>query len=387
MQGIWVDKAGIQIMIPKASFYLLKINNLSNISANILKQEILSLGGDAAIARGALSGKVKKTDCLAMGTLAQFSALRNKLKKQPFGLGGLSSEIATTMANYNRNSFLLDLNKFRLSLGKKTAIMGIVNLTPDSFSGDGIYKLSDFRRQPELIVDHVVKMAQEGADIIDFGGESSRPGARALSIKEELDRTIPVIKILAKRIKIPISIDTYKPEVAKAALDNGALMVNDITGLRNIKMAKLVARYKAAVVIMHMQGNPRTMQQNPRYLSLIDDILDYLREAIEFAISAGIDREKIIIDPGIGFGKTLEHNLQILRSLNELKVLGRPILIGTSRKSFIGKVLNLPPEERLFGTLGTIALAVIKGANLVRAHDVREAKQTLKMVDTILRCQ
>jgi dihydropteroate synthase len=191
---------------------------------------------------------------------------------------------------------------------------------------------------------------------------------------------------LVKKIKAPISIDTYKPQVAKQALDNGAVIVNDIAGLRNPKMAKLIGRYNAAVVIMHMKGNPRTMQNNPVYKSLIDEIIEYLDKAINRAVQVGISREKIIIDPGIGFGKTLEHNLKILKYLKEFKILGRPILVGPSRKSFLGKILNVGPDKRLFGTLSSCILAVKNGANLVRVHDVREVKEALTVTDVILNC-
>jgi dihydropteroate synthase len=226
-------------------------------------------------------------------------------------------------------------------------------------------------------------MIRDGTDIIDVGGESSRPGARPIPIKEELDRTIPVIKALAKKIKVPISIDTSKPEVARQALDNGAVIVNDITALKNPKMAKVIAKYKAGVVIMHMKGNPATMQKNPLYKSLMDEIIEYLDKAINTAIDAGIDREKIILDPGIGFGKALVHNLEILKNLRELKVLGRPILVGPSRKSFIGKILNVGHQERIFGTVSSCVLAVKNGANMVRVHDVKAVKQALKVLDAI----
>jgi len=291
-----------------------------------------------------------------------------------------------------------------------------VNLTPDSFSGDGLYqgsrlKASATRRggpanlyggQGSRIIDFVERLVRDGADVIDVGGESSRPGAKAVPIKEELTRTIPAIKALAKKVKVPISIDTYKPEVARQALDNGAVIVNDITALKNPKMAKIVARYKAGVVIMHMKGDPRTMQKNPTYASLIDEIIEYLDKAINVAIGRGIDREKIIVDPGIGFGKTLGHNLEILKNLRELKILGRPILVGPSRKSFIGKILNVEPRERIFGpsatledhgersrTIGSVSscvLAAENGANIVRVHDVLEVKQALKVADATLNC-
>jgi dihydropteroate synthase len=376
---IKVDPYGIQIMLPKALNYLLKLDSVSNIVANILKQEMLSLGADVAISRDAITGKVKKTDCLIIGNLSQLQRLIQKLQKQPFGLAKLAKDLADTLENYQKENFILDLGRFKLNLGKKTHIMGIVNLTPDSFSQDGLYSGT----VPEGIIKFVEKMVKDGADIIDVGGESSRPGAKPVSPKEELDRTIPVIKILAKKIKVPISIDTHKPEVAKQALDCGAVIVNDITGLKNPKMAKIISRYKAAVVIMHMKGTPRTMQKNPRYKSLIGEIIEYLDRAIKKAQDADIDKEKIIIDPGIGFGKTLEHNLEILKRLSEFKILGRPILVGTSRKSFIGKILNVTAEEIIYGTISSCILAARNGAKILRVHDVNGVKQALKIFDAI----
>lgn len=377
MREIKVDPYGIKIMLPKAVSHLVRINSVSNIAANILKQEMLSLGGDVAIARDALTGKVKKTDCLLMANLAQLNRLNHKLNRQPFGLDKLSGDLSRVLDNYQRDSFVLDLGRHRLNLGLRAHIAGVVNITPDSFSGDGLCRvaLAD-------IADFIEKMIRDGADIIEVGGESSRPGAKPVTIKEELSRVIPVIKKIAKRIKVPLAVDTCKPEVAHAALDNGAVIINDITGLRNPKMSKLAARYKAGVVIMHMKGNPRTMQKNPEYISLIDEVAGYLSKAIESAAGAGIDREKIIIDPGIGFGKALEHNLEILKRLGELKALGRPIMVGTSRKSFIGKILNAGPKERIFGTVASCVLAIKNGAKLVRVHDVKEVKQALRILDS-----
>ena len=383
MQDIGVDPYGIGIMQPKAMHYLMRMNSISNIAANILKQEMLSLGGEVAVARGALTGKLKKTDCLLMGSLSQFNRLNKKLNKQPFGLDKLAQDLCLTLKNYQRDNFVLNLGRYKLNLGSRIHIVGIVNLTPDSFSGDGLYRTCELAnlRTCELIVDYAERLIRDGADIIDVGGESSRPGAKPVSIKEELARTIPVIKLLIKRIKVPISIDTYKPEVARLALDNGAMIVNDITGLRDPKMARLVAAYKAGLVIMHMKGSPRTMQKNPQYVSLLDEITEFLQKAINRAQESGIKKEKIIIDPGIGFGKTCRHNLEILKRLSEFKVLGRPILIGPSRKSFIGKILNAGPKERIFGTVSACVLAAKNGARVVRVHDVRAVKQALKIFE------
>jgi dihydropteroate synthase len=382
MLEMGVDPYGIKIMLPKAVTCLVRMNSISNISANILKQEMLSLGADTAVSRGALTGKTKKTDCLLMGNLSQLMKLTQKLTKQPFGLSKIADDLVNTLNNYQRDKFTLKLGKGKLNLGKRAHIMGIVNLTPDSFSADGFYS-SLKEAVPERAVDFVEKMIHDGADIIDIGGESSRPNARPVSIKEELARTIPVIKLLSKRIKAPISIDTYKPEVAKQALDNGAVMINDITALRNRKMAKVAAKYKAGVILMHMKGAPQTMQRSLKYSSLITEIIEYLGSAVERAEEAGVDQENIIIDPGIGFGKTFQHNLEILNHLQEFKVLGRPILVGPSRKSFIGKILNAKPNARIFGTVSSCVLAVKNGAKLVRVHDCFAVKQALKVSDAI----
>ncbi len=385
MQDINVDPYGVKIMLPKTQSYLLKINSLSNISANILKQEMLSLGGDVALARNALTGRVKKTGCLVMGNLAQFTRLSDKLNKQPFGLSELAQGLNLTLKNYQKDSFQLKAGRYKLNLGSRSYIMGIVNVTPDSFSGDGLLKVLGVRCQVSEVVSYAKKLVRDGADIIDVGGESTRPGAKAVSLKDEILRVIPVIKTLAKKINLPISVDTYKPEVARLALDNGASLINDISGLRDIKMAKIVSRYKAGIVIMHMLGSPRSMQKNPRYNSLVDDIIVYLESAVKKAEESGVDRESIIIDPGIGFGKTLEHNLEILKRLREFKSLGKPILIGTSRKSFIGKILRAEPDNRLFGTVASCVNACVNGATIVRVHDVKAVKQALMIADSIKR--
>lgn len=382
MQQIQVDPYGINIMIPKAITHLLKIDAVSNIAANILKQEMLSFGGDVALARSALTGKKKKTDCLLIGNLSQFNRLKAKLQKQPFGLADLSLRIAQSLNNYGKEKFTLNLGRYKLSLGKRVHIMGIVNLTSDSFSGDGLYQNNKYEQS--RVIDLIQKMVDDGADIIDIGGESSRPGARPVSVKEELKRTIPIIKVLSKKIKVPVSIDTYKSEVAKLALDNGAVIVNDITALKDADMARVIARHKAGVVLMHMQGNPRNMQNNPVYPSLVLDIISFLDKAIQKAKESGIAEDKIIVDPGIGFGKTLQHNLEILKRLRDFKILGSPILVGPSRKSFIGKILNQEAQKRIFGTVSACVLAAKSGAKIVRVHDVKPVYEALKITGAIL---
>ena len=257
--------------------------------------------------------------------------------------------------------------------------MGILNITPDSFSDGGLYF------DKSTAVKRAFQMVEEGADIIDIGGESTRPGSEPITIEAELMRTIPVIEALARGIKIPLCIDTYKSEVARRALDAGASMVNDISGLRfDPKMPEVVSEYKVPVVIMHIRGNPRDMQQNPVYEALIPEIMDYLRAGMIIARQAGISEDMIVIDPGIGFGKTFNHNLQIIHNLHEITLLKKPILIGPSRKAFIGEILgDVPVTERLEGTAAAVAISIMNGANIIRAHDVKEMVKVAKVADAI----
>jgi len=259
--------------------------------------------------------------------------------------------------------------------------MGVLNVTPDSFSDAG--KFFDKVKA----IEHANDMARDGADIIDIGGESTRPGASDLSVEEELDRILPVIEHVVKQIEIPISIDTRKSKVAEASIRAGAKIVNDISGLRHDpQMASIVAKYGAVLIVMHIKGEPRDMQLNPTYKNLIKEVISFLKESIDIAKRAGVHEDNLIIDPGIGFGKTVEHNLEILNRLDEFKILNLPICIGTSRKSFIGRVLDISePEERLFGSLATCAVAIMKGASLLRVHDVKETVQVARMTDSILK--
>ncbi len=261
--------------------------------------------------------------------------------------------------------------------------MGIVNITPDSFSQDGC--LHGNKNFLSRAIDHALRLVEQGTDILDIGGESSRPGARAVSPEEEIRRVLPVIRALAKRIKIPISIDTYKPLVARQALDAGATIVNDIKGISlDTNLLKMVRDYKAAIVLMHLRGTPQTMQKNTRYKSLIPEIIHALQKSIEKCLDIGMKSDKIIVDPGIGFGKMPEQNLEIIHRLADFQVLNQPILIGTSRKSFIGKILNKAVTERVMGTAATICASILNGAHMVRLHDVGALKDIVLMSDAIL---
>ena len=260
-----------------------------------------------------------------------------------------------------------------LEWGNRTYVMGIVNVTPDSFSGDGLANDAD------AALEQALRFQAEGADIIDVGGESTRPGHTPVDADEEIRRVVPFIRLLASRLHVPISVDTYKHEVAREAVAAGASMINDVWGLkRDPALAELAASEGVPIVLMHNQAGTA-------YADLLPDVAASLRSSMDIALGAGVPLENIILDPGVGFGKTAEHNLELLRRLSELTALGRPLLVGTSRKSTIGLVLDLPVEERLEGTAATVALAIAKGADIVRVHDVRAMTRVARMSDAVVR--
>jgi len=285
--------------------------------------------------------------------------------------------------NGSREEFVLRCREGDLHLGVRTLVMGVLNVTPDSFSDGGLFL--DTHRA----IEHGLQMAEEGADIIDVGGESSRPGSDPVSQDQELERIIPVIEALASRLPIPISVDTYKAQVAERAVEAGAQMINDISGLRfDPQMPSVAARFDTPLIIMHIKGTPKTMQQDPSYEDLMGEIIAYLREGIDRAERVGgVDPHQVIVDPGIGFGKRVEDNLMILKRLPELTCLCRPLIIGTSRKSFIGAVLDREVDQRAMGSLATVAVSALKGAHIVRVHDVGPARQAVDMVDAIVNAE
>ena len=260
-------------------------------------------------------------------------------------------------------------------------IMGIINLSPDSFYPDS--------RVPNVTaaLKMAERMIQEGADYLDVGAESSRPGAKPISENEELAIILPVVSQLCKNCAVPVSVDTFKPGVAQKVLEEGVAIINDITGLRTSEMAPIIAEYDAGVVIMHMRGTPATMQEEIYYDDCVGEIRQFLEQGIQTAEAAGIAPERIWVDPGIGFGKTVEHNLEIIARLETFSALGKPLLLGTSRKSFIGKILDLPVAERLEGSLATAVIGVIKGAEILRVHDVLETCRAIRIVSEILKIQ
>ena len=267
-----------------------------------------------------------------------------------------------------------------LTLGTNTHVMGILNVTPDSFSDGGRYL--DVHRA----VVHAETLVAEGATLIDIGGESSRPGASPVSVDEELARVLPIVRVLADTVDALISVDTSKAAVAQHALQAGAHIVNDITALcGDLEMATVIAEMDAGVILMHMKGTPRTMQHAPQYNDVVSEIRSWLEEKVRNAEARGIAAERIIVDPGIGFGKTTEHNLEILKHLSEFRELNKPLLVGTSRKSFIGNVLGLPVTERVEGTAATVCWAILHGADIVRVHDVKANARAAQMTDALYR--
>lgn len=301
--------------------------------------------------------------------------------------GGKEGEIISEVGEMDSRIKRCKEGDFRISVGGRvydlkdgTLIMGIVNVTPDSFSDGGkLYSVDD-------AVNGALKMVQDGAHIIDIGGESTRPGAESVTLEEELDRVLPVIQGIREKSDIPISIDTYKSEVAREAVSVGASMINDISGFRfDEKMAPLAAGLDLPVVLMHIKGTPKDMQKDPTYDDLIGEIAGYLKGSIEIGLKAGVDFEKIIVDPGIGFGKTWDDNLTIIKRVADFYMLGRPVLIGASQKAFIGGVTGREAGDRLWGSLGAAAAASLYGAHIVRVHNVLETKDAIDVIDAVKR--
>ncbi|MFA5098002.1 MAG: dihydropteroate synthase [Candidatus Margulisiibacteriota bacterium] len=376
--SVGVHAEGLEIMAPKAVFKAIKIKGLGVVAANILKQDMLSRGGDAATSKGTIDHSEDRTDVILLGTVFQYISLAERLKAQQFGLPRLGEEILHLIRIYESlpNSIL------GLEFGKKTYLMGILNVTPDSFSDGGKYVST------EDALAHAQQMINDGARIIDVGGESTRPGAAAVQEDEEIHRVVPVIKLLGAggQNRSIISIDTRKASVAEAAIKAGANMINDVSGLRYDKdMAEVAAKHKVPLIIMHSKGDPSVMQNDPRYEDLISEILLFFEESMAMALKAGVKEDLIILDPGIGFGKTFDHNLEILRRLHEFRCFGRPVCIGVSRKSFIGRITGEEPSKRLESSLAASVLAISKKVDIIRIHDMNQAAKAVAVADAVTR--
>ena len=381
LEAVGADPASHPIMAPKMCHVLIKVKDVDVKAANIIKQEMLAKGGEAAVAQWASTFTKPTTDVIMIGTVKQFRRVLKNFRIQPHGLKRLVEPIERILGHYEPNKQVLTCGRYELPLGERTLLMGILNVTPDSFSEPGLFL------DKNKAIEHARLMVDQGADIIDIGGESTRPGAEPVAADEEKRRVIPVIEALAGQLNVPISIDTSKADVAAAALEAGAAIVNDVTALAgDPAMASVCAESDAGLILMHMRGKPRTMQDNPLYTDLISEITGFLSERIGVAVNAGVAREKILVDPGIGFGKTPGHNLEIIKRLAELKSLGSPLVLGVSRKSTIGMVLGgLPVDERLEGTAAAVAIGILNGADIVRVHDVEVMARVARMTDAIIK--
>lgn len=386
MNEIGVDPRGIEIMMGKFEHYQVRLYDLTFRQAAIIKQEMLARGAEAAVPWKVCSWDKEETNCshqaLLSGTGRQFQQFIGKLKQQPFGLAEIALHLETALNNYSGASsgFKLDVRGRIYDLNARAYLMGIINVTPDSFSHDGLYGQGNYI---DLALKQAEEMVAAGADFLDLGAESTRPGAEKVTEEEEAKRILPVLKELTRAVSVPISVDTYKPALAEAALNEGALIINDIWGLQSPddperRMAQIVAAAKVPVIIMHNR-------KETGYSLLMKEIIESLGKSIEIALEDGVGFDRIIIDPGIGFGKTCQENLQVLKNLDQLQVLGRPILLGTSRKSVIGLTLDLPVEERLEGTIATNLWGAAKGANILRVHDVKAMARAVRMYNAIIK--
>ena len=380
LEKINVSSQGIEVMASKAMGLSIKLTNVKLGAANILKQEMLSIGGDAAVARGVVNGKLEFSDMILLGNFDKIKKLIKKLNYQTiFGLPEIKQDLLIIINRLEKSPpKILNCNGTKLELNE-IKIMGILNVTHDSFSdGDQYFDTGK-------AVERALEMIAEGANIIDIGGESTRPGAKKINVETEIERVIPIIQELRKHLSIPISIDTTKAEVAEKAIQAGASILNDISAMQfDAEMIKILQNYpEVPVILMHMQGTPEKMQEAPFYEDVIEEILDFFEERIKFCEENGISKERIIIDPGIGFGKRQEDNLIILKKISEFKCLGCPILLGASRKRFIGNIYDSSATERIAGSLASAAFAFQNEIEIIRVHDVREHRRFLKVMKEI----
>jgi dihydropteroate synthase len=382
LAAIHVSSQGVEVMAPKAVGTTIKLTGVRVGAANILKQEMLAIGADAAVARGVVDGKVDTSDVILLGNPDKIRKLIHRLDYQTiFGLPKIQEFLRSVLP------LMEDVLEWSLPCrGRElhlppTHIMGIVNVTPDSFSDGGKYL------DPDKAVEHARELIDAGADILDLGAESTRPGSEPVDEATQIARLIPVITAIRTFSDIPLSVDTTRAAVIHAALDAGADILNDVSALRDDPaMTSLLASHlDVPVVLMHMQGVPRTMQEQPRYTDVLDEVLTFFAERIDYCALNGIDPQRIILDPGIGFGKTTEHNLVLLKHCRELMSLGRPVMIAHSRKRFIDAILHLPPERRDNATLAVSAYAATNGIPLVRVHDVRAHREALTVLSAVLR--
>jgi dihydropteroate synthase len=375
------DPEGVGIMTRKGRILPVRLDGISLKAAPLLKQEMLALGADSAHAKGVADLSVEQTAVVLLGTPGQYAHLIPKLRRQPFQLKAVADALEAVLGNYSRSGpRLLEGLHRSITLGESTAVMGVLNITPDSFSDGGLFD------QPDVAIARGLEIQAEGAQILDVGAESSRPGSTPISADQEIDRLRGVLPALHDRLSILVSVDTQKPEVARVALDMGADLINDVSGLRDPEMRRVIARSGAPAVVVHMRGTPETMQTNLEYADLRDEVYSALARAVATAVQDGVAPEQLLVDPGLGFGKSPEQNLDLLHHLTEFRSVGCPVVVGASRKLFLGKALGgAPTEDRLEASLAAAVIAALGGAAVVRAHDVAPTVRALAVADAVRR--
>lgn len=363
LKALNVESGGVGIMAKKMELLYFFIKDLKTPAANILKQDALSIGAELAVPSGVILCEQPTYDCILIGTRKHMETLSRKELAQPFGLKAIARE----------------LKRFLSIKNHRTQLMGVINANDDSFFEGSRFVAED-------AINKIKKMIEEGADIIDIGAVSSRPNAAVVSAKEELNRIKPICDAIASQKlheKAVFSVDSYTPSVVAYALESGFKIINDITGASDESIIKLAVKHEAKLCIMHMQGTPQTMQSNPSYDDVMVEISQFFEERIEKCEVLGMQRKNIILDVGLGFGKTLEHNITLIKNMGHFKVFGCEVLVGASRKSMIDKIISTPVEERLAGTLAIHLKAVENGASIVRCHDVQEHMQALAVVEAL----
>ncbi|MCI4347052.1 MAG: dihydropteroate synthase [Thermoplasmata archaeon] len=373
------DPEGVGIMTRKGRTLLVRLDGIPLKAAPLLKQEMLALGADSAHAKGVADLSVEQSAVVLLGTPGQYTHLLPKLRRQPFQLKAVADALQAVLENHARTTPrpLRGLHR-SITLGDTTAVMGVLNVTPDSFSDGGRFE------RPDTAIARGLEIEGEGAQLLDLGAESSRPGAQPISADREIERLRAVLPTLHDRLKIPISVDTQKAEVARTALDLGADLVNDVSGLRDPEMRRVVARSGAPAVIVHMRGTPPTMQGNLEYAELRTEVYGALARAVATAIEDGVTPAQLLVDPGLGFGKSAEQNLELLHHLREFRSLGPPVVVGASRKSFLGpKWGDGAVASRLEASLAAAVIAALGGASVVRVHDVAPTVRALALADAV----
>lgn len=382
LKNIGVHQASIETFMNKSAILPLKVLKVRTPAANIIKQEMLACGGDCAVHAGCVVCAQDHSDILLLGTKKHYRLLLQKMAMMPyFGLPKIKEELQSFLENAPLKTILADNRVLEYD---HVVVMGILNITPDSFYADSRVRGID------EVINRAGQMLRDGAEILDIGGESTRPGSDSINPQEEIARIVPVVEALRKEYPQSIlSIDTYHAETAEATLASGADIINDISAMEyDEKMIDVVVKNNAPVILMHMRGTPKNMQQNTEYGNVVEEVSKYLKERAEMLRGHNFPKEKIILDPGIGFAKNVDQNLKLMQGLSEMTGSDYPVLLAASRKSTIGKVLgDIPPEARLAGTIATSCQAVYAGANMVRVHDVKENIQAIRMLEAIIKCQ